>query len=102
MIRTPGWKYVHRYPHGPHELYDMDRDPGERENLVADPARASARDELAARLDTWFATYVDPSTDGARLPVAGTGQRTPVTPGTLGTAFEPPPARAKPVTPSDG
>ncbi|MFE4217862.1 sulfatase-like hydrolase/transferase [Streptomyces sp. NPDC056844] len=102
MIRTPGWKYVHRYPHGPHELYDMDRDPGETENLVSDPACASVRHELAGRLDAWFATYVDPAVDGARLPVAGTGQRTPATPGTLSTAFEPPPARARTVTRPDG
>ncbi|MBR7839697.1 sulfatase-like hydrolase/transferase [Actinospica durhamensis] len=24
MIRTADWKYVHRYPHGPHELYDLE------------------------------------------------------------------------------
>ena len=23
MIRTREWKYVHRYPYGPHELYDL-------------------------------------------------------------------------------
>ncbi len=29
MIRTREWKYVHRYPYGPHELYDLTRDPDE-------------------------------------------------------------------------
>ena len=29
MIRERLWKYVHRYPFGPHELYDLQQDPGE-------------------------------------------------------------------------
>ena len=27
MIRTHRWKYVHRYPDGPNELYDLANDP---------------------------------------------------------------------------
>jgi hypothetical protein len=27
MIRSKEWKYVHRYPYGPHELYDLVNDP---------------------------------------------------------------------------
>ncbi|MFE5242353.1 MULTISPECIES: sulfatase-like hydrolase/transferase [unclassified Streptomyces] len=91
MIRTRDWKYVHRYPHGPHELYDLTTDPGEEHNLSGNPHQAAVRAELAGRLDEWFATYVDPAMDGARLPVSGSGQRTPVTPGSLTTAFELPP-----------
>ncbi|MER5753487.1 sulfatase-like hydrolase/transferase [Streptomyces sp. NPDC002088] len=91
MIRTRDWKYVHRYPHGPHELYDLVADPGEDRNLADTPEHLTVRTDLAARLDAWFAEYVDPSLDGARLPVTGSGQRTPVTPGALPTAFEPPP-----------
>ncbi|MFF2846465.1 sulfatase-like hydrolase/transferase [Streptomyces sp. NPDC058001] len=94
MIRSRDHKYVHRYPHGPHELYDLTADPGEERNLVADPAHDAVRIDLAARLDAWFARYVDPAMDGARLPVAGSGQRTPITPGSLPTAFEPPPGAA--------
>ena len=33
MIRTAEWKYIHRYPYGPHELYDLVNDPDERQNL---------------------------------------------------------------------
>ena len=51
MIRTREWKYVHRYPYGPHELYDLVNDPGERSNLVEDRS--------------WFDRYV------RRFPVAG-------------------------------
>ncbi len=34
MIRDHEWKYVHRYPYGPHELYSLNDDPDERQNLV--------------------------------------------------------------------
>src|SRR5690606_32334853 len=30
MIRSADWKYIHRYPYGPYELYDLNNDPGER------------------------------------------------------------------------
>ena len=30
MVRTRDWKYVHRFPSGPHELFDLRNDPGER------------------------------------------------------------------------
>ncbi|MEO6740209.1 MAG: sulfatase-like hydrolase/transferase, partial [Chthoniobacteraceae bacterium] len=46
-VRDDDWKYIH-YPHGDGspdrhmaELYDMKRDPDERHNLIADPARAA-------------------------------------------------------------
>ena len=32
MIRTRAWKYVHRCPYGPHELYDLANDPEEKAN----------------------------------------------------------------------
>lgn len=90
MIRTRDWKYVHRYPHGPHELYDLVADPDEARNLADDPVHRDTRDDLAGRLDAWFAQYVDPRFDGARLPVTGTGQHAPVRPGSLTTSFGPP------------
>ena len=39
MIRTPEWKYVHRYPYGVHELYDLTADPDEQNNLVDERSR---------------------------------------------------------------
>ena len=74
MVRARDWKYVHRHPDGPHELYDLARDPGERSNLV-DVASAQPKvRELHARLAAWFAQHVDPAIDGTRLPVNGCGQ----------------------------
>lgn len=75
MIRTPTWKYIHRYPYGPHELYDLIRDPGERINRLDDPGCTEVLRELRQRLARWFQRFVDPGRDGAREPVTGSGQR---------------------------
>lgn len=75
MIRTREWKYVHRYPYGAHELYNLVHDPFERNNLIDDPSQRSLAKELRGRLFTWFKRYVNPQMDGARFPVSGSGQR---------------------------
>lgn len=56
-LRTDRWKYI-RYPHGDgspdrhlRELYDLKNDPGERTNLIRDPAYA----DLIERLDRQLA-----------------------------------------------
>lgn len=90
MIRTERWKYVHRYPYGPHELYDLAADPGERRNLVAE--RPPELAELRGRLESWFARHADPAMDGSRLPVNGSGQHSPAGLG----AFEPAPYPTEP------
>jgi arylsulfatase A-like enzyme len=55
-VRTDEWKYIH-YPHGDGrpdrhqaELYHLKADPGERKNLIADPAAARQLEELRAEL----------------------------------------------------
>lgn len=70
MIRTRDWKYVHRYPDGPHELYDLRADPGERRNLIGTAPDGELRD----RLESWFRVWADPERDGRRFPVRGLGQ----------------------------
>lgn len=76
MIRSGTWKYVHRFPDGPHELYDLARDPGERKNLLQSPTgEMNARQrEMKNQLEIWFAKYATPEKDGLKLPVAGSGQ----------------------------
>jgi choline-sulfatase len=81
MYRTAEWKYVHRYPDGPHELYDMKKDPDERRNLVADKSRRALVRSLRQGLTSWFERYVRPEMDGSLLPVDGSGQQTPIGPG---------------------
>jgi arylsulfatase A-like enzyme len=74
MIRSQDWKYVHRYPYGPHELYDLRNDPGETHNLIDEQAHRGTAEALKGELDAWFLKYVDPRIDGAREPVTGKGQ----------------------------
>ena len=74
MIRTPEWKYVHRYPYGPYELYDMVHDADERKNLADDKSRQTVVTEMRTRMAKWFGRYVIPRLDGSRLPVYGEAQ----------------------------
>lgn len=74
MIRSETWKYVHRTPYGPHELYNLVTDPGERMNLVDDPDAATTLTELRGQLDAWFVRYADPAVDGRHEAVTGSGQ----------------------------
>jgi arylsulfatase A-like enzyme len=78
MIRDSRYKYIHRYPYGPHELYDLEEDPGERRNLVDDPAQTERIVEMRHRLIDWFHRYADPQRDGTMYDITGDGQRGPV------------------------
>ncbi|GGD56856.1 sulfatase-like hydrolase/transferase [Paenibacillus nasutitermitis] len=81
MIRTKEWKYIHRYPLGPCELYDLTQDPGEKYNLL-DKQNAKLdspdQDDLVAKLkhqmELWFSKYSDPDKDGRHSGVSGRGQ----------------------------
>lgn len=74
MIRDRDWKYVHRYPYGPHEFYHLAEDPGETRNLAERPeSQARIRDYRNA-LEQFFRQHADPAVDGARQPVTGNGQ----------------------------
>lgn len=48
MVRTRDWKYIHRYPYGPHELYDLANDPHERVNLGGQAGMRAGGGGLAA------------------------------------------------------
>ncbi len=74
MIRSRTYKYVHRFPYGPHEFYDLAQDPDERKNRIADPAYQQLVFEMKAELDRFFLHYADPDLDGARQSVTGKGQ----------------------------
>lgn len=63
MIRTEKWKLTIRYPYGPNELYDMQNDPEEKENLIHVEGHAGIRKELKQKLETFFSKYADPKYD---------------------------------------
>ena len=74
MIRSREWKYIHRYPYGPHELYDLINDPGETDNLYSDKTKLGIVAEMKSKLDSWFLKYSNPDIDAAREPICGWGQ----------------------------
>ncbi len=86
MVRTHEWKYVHRYPYGPHALYSLTEDPEERTNLYEHarehPLAVGQIVTLKACLDEWFTRFADPAMDGSREGVTGGGQIGPA--GTAG------------------
>ncbi len=65
-IRTPEWKYIHRFPDGPDELYDLKNDSGERKNLIDQMNQAATQRDLRKRLDEFFDRYADPKYDLSR------------------------------------
>ncbi|MBD3236617.1 MAG: sulfatase-like hydrolase/transferase [Candidatus Eisenbacteria bacterium] len=61
-VRTPQWKYI-RAPEA--ELYDLERDPRERDNLIAErPARAA---ELAGVLEAYLSSAGEADGDARRV-----------------------------------
>ncbi|MFA5689237.1 MAG: sulfatase-like hydrolase/transferase [Kiritimatiellales bacterium] len=74
MIRTDEYKYVHRYPYGPHEFYDLKNDPDEMYDQISNPQFTLEIQTLRAKLDDWFFKYVNPAIDGTREAVYGKGQ----------------------------
>ena len=74
MIRNREWKYVHRYPYGPHELYDLVNDADEATNLATEPEHQEQVREMRGRLEEWFLQWADPRLDGTHEAVTGRGQ----------------------------
>lgn len=62
-IRTDRWKCVVRVGGHPNELYDLEHDPNERNNLWDDTAHESVRTSLQQRLHAFFKKYADPKWD---------------------------------------
>ena len=74
MIRTREWKYIHRYPYGKNELYDMKKDPGEKINLIDKESAGQQVTAMRHQMERWFQTYTDKEIDGAKEGVTGSGQ----------------------------
>lgn len=74
MIRNDRFKLIHRYPYGPHELYDLQNDTNEEINLYDDSKYKDIIIELEKSLTTWFAKYTNKEVDGLSLGVNGNGQ----------------------------
>lgn len=54
-VRTENQKYIARTGENwPSELFDLEADPGEKNNVLEDPRYAAARRSLSADLKNWF------------------------------------------------
>lgn len=62
MVGTKDWKYVHDPMGDIDELYDLENDPHEPANVVADPAHQPVVDDMRRRLADWSI-----STEGGAL-----------------------------------
>lgn len=76
MIRTQKWKYVHRYPEGPHELFDMVEDPKETHNLIEDRSKQAIITKLRKTMEDWFEQYAIEEIDARKMNNTGKGQIT--------------------------
>ncbi len=74
MIRTDSKKYVHRYPSGPNEFWDLDNDPEETVNQIDNPVFSKEISKLRSQLEKWFKLYTEPDRDGSRQNGKGRGQ----------------------------
>ena len=75
MIRDDKFKYIHRYPDGPYEFYDLQKDPNERINKIDDIEYLDIIKKMRYELLSWYSQHVNPEIDGATLPVYGGGQK---------------------------
>lgn len=75
MIRTKEWKYIHRYPYGPCELYDLRQDPDEKNNRIGDADKMDIVISMKAQMEEWFVRYTDPRVDARVEGISGNGQK---------------------------
>ena len=80
MVCDQRWKYVHRYPYGSQELYDLESDPEESHNISGLEEYREIESSLRRKLVRWFSRYAEQYRDGRHLPVTGRGQLGPLSP----------------------
>lgn len=74
MIREASWKLIYRTPYGPHELYNLEADPGEEHNLVDQREHQEIKNRLFQGLSSWFRKYSVEEYNGTQFPIDGKGQ----------------------------
>jgi arylsulfatase A-like enzyme len=62
-IRTDRWKYIERIHQTPNELYDLQADADEHNNLYGHPDRAETVLQLRRRMHEFFHAHADPKWD---------------------------------------
>ncbi len=67
MNRRPDFKFVKRYPHGPHDLFDLRNDPDERLNRAGWDEFYPLQEEMEKEMEAWYAAHEDPAKSGLRV-----------------------------------
>lgn len=75
MIRGKRYKFIHRYPDGPDEFYDMISDPDETRNLSGNTAYADQIQEMKLEMEAWFDRYIVKKMDARQFHITGRGQK---------------------------
>lgn len=60
MVRTERYKYVYNGP-DVNELYDLETDPAELQNLIEHPNYEQVRSNMTERLREWMEVTADPN-----------------------------------------
>ena len=60
MIRTDRWKLIHYPQQSKYQLFDLDNDPAELNDLASRNAYQRVKNDLATRMHNWFMTAGDP------------------------------------------
>lgn len=60
MIRTGKWKLIHYPKIGRYQLFDLENDPSETENLFGRPCYATVVADLRVKLESWQKEVSDP------------------------------------------
>lgn len=81
MVRDQEYKYVHRYPYGPDELYNIKIDKEEKNNIIVDSKErknSNKAKEIIQNMDKnlsdKFLKYSTPQMDALKYPIYGKGQ----------------------------
>lgn len=67
MVRSDQFKLVRRLPEGPHEMFDLRRDPRETVNVIDAPEVRDRRDALDEALNCYFAAHEEPGRAGTHV-----------------------------------
>jgi arylsulfatase A-like enzyme len=67
MVKTQQYKLVRRYPDGPNELFDLERDPRETTSYFEDPNYRGIVAELTEQIEDFFGRYQDSEKSGLRV-----------------------------------
>lgn len=73
MIRNGQWKLVDRYD-GPREIYNLNEDPDERDNIAGSKSHYALEQDLSIELQDWFKQHETKMDSAYKRDVRGVGQ----------------------------